>query len=513
MTQLRSRSHHRQRNAIGVLRSRRGAIAVAFAVGSTAFLGMAALATQGGVWFAARRNAQTAADLAAYAGVAQLAWQGSGSTGQTAASSVGASVAATSSFATERDPQTGAPGRTTVRVTPGVWAANTSTFTASTASPNAVEVTIDQTQRLGLAALISSTAPVVRVRAIAAITNSSDACILSLTGQTTITGNNTIGAPNCSINSNRQGTSIDCGTSAQIDILAFRAVGEVASQCDGLAPISERQIPASDPYAHLKGVTLPTFQNNDCQNTNTNGNQPIRSTTSTGSLWQPRPYNYNSGNIAYTTLTAVCDDISLQSGDELRLVPGTYFFADASLSVHGGTVHCPTCTSTTGVTLVFTQLTHGNGNNRSSNRFGNISITGGTVTLQSPTAGPWYNQTYTRIDPVTGNQETTSIFDGIVIYRDARAGPNNAKQLDTMNAPNTAQIPGNSDAVNINGGVYLPTSQLFIGGTAAVGSTQDDCQSMVAATIQFTGNSDLSLAGCAARGTSVVRNRVLRLVR
>ena len=507
MTQLRSRSHHRQRNAIGVLRSRRGAIAVAFAVGSTAFLGMAALATQGGAWYAARRNAQTAADLAAYAGVAQLAWQGSGNTGQTAASSAGASVAATNGFATERDPQTGAPGRTTVRVTPGVWAANTSTFTASTASPNAVEVTIDQTQRLGLAALISSTAPVVRVRAIAAITNSSDACILSLTGQTTITGNNTINAPNCSINSNRPGTSIDCGNSAQIDVLAFRAVGEVASQCDGLAPISERQIPATDPYAHLKDVTLPTFRNSDCQNMRTNGSNP-RITVSNGvTTYSPLPYNKNSTGL-YTAATAICDDIRISSSsDRMVLVPGTYFFYGASLMVTGGNVSCPTCTGGAGVTLVFT----GSGNG--ANSIGNIKVTGGSVSLNSPTIGPWYNETYSRTDPVTGNQETTSIYDGIVIYRDARAGPNNSKQLDNMNTPNTAEIPGNSDQVNINGGVYLPSSQIFIGGTAAVSSTQDDCQSMVAATIQFTGNSDLSLDGCAARGTSVVRNRVLRLVR
>ncbi|MEO3474540.1 TadE/TadG family type IV pilus assembly protein [Roseomonas sp. CAU 1739] len=504
MTQSFLGSPDRPRTAGSVVRSRRGGIAVAFAVGATAFLGMAALATEGGVWFAARRNAQTAADLAAYAGVAQLAWKGSDTAGQTAAISVGASVAATNSFATEVDPQTGAAGRTTVTVTPGLWAAGA--FTASTSNPNAVQVTIAQTQRLGLAALISSTAPVVRVRAIAAIRDSSDACILSLVGQTTITGNNTINAPNCSVNSNRAGTSIDCGNSAQINVLAFRAVGTVASPCVGLAPITERQIPAADPYVHLQGVTLPTFQNNQCQNMRTNGSNP-RITVSGGiTTYSPLPYNMNSTGL-YTTATAVCDDIRIStSTDRMVLVPGTYFFYGASLMVTGGTVSCPTCTGGAGVTLVFTGT--GNGNNS----IGNIKVTGGSVTLDSPTIGPWYNQTYSRLDPATGNQETTSIYDGIVIYRDVRASPNNSKQLDNMNTPNTAQIPGNSDSVNINGGIYLPSSQIFIAGNAAVSTNQSDCQSMVAATIQFTGNSGLSLDGCAARGTSVVHNRVLRLV-
>ncbi len=42
----------------GVLRSRRGAIAVALAVSLTALLGMAALASEAGNWLTVRRNAQ-----------------------------------------------------------------------------------------------------------------------------------------------------------------------------------------------------------------------------------------------------------------------------------------------------------------------------------------------------------------------------------------------------------------------------------------------------------------------
>jgi Flp pilus assembly protein TadG len=486
---------------------RRGSVAVAFAVGATAVLGMVALATEGGVWYAARRNAQTAADLAAFAGVAQLAWRGQGNAGYNAAISVGASVAATNSFVTETDPQTGAAGRTTVTVTPGVWNWSTASFTASATNPTAVEVTIRQTQRLGIAGIFASTPPVVNVRGIAAIRAASDACILSLTGQTTITGNNTLNAPQCAVASNRPGPSIDCGNSATINVLALVAVGQAASECDGRgALVLEQQLPMADPYAHLQGVTLPTFRNNECQETRTGRANTIATSIATGTRYRPLPYNMSSTG-PYTAATAICDRISIASGDELIFVPGTYFFYGENLKVTGGTVSCDGCTNGQGVTLVFTGPDNGN------NSIGTLEITGGSVNLAAPTVGPWYNETYNRPDPASpGTIENTGIYDGILVYRDVRAGPNNSRQLDSINNPNTLRINGNADGTNLDGGIYAPSSEIYVAGTSENSSAQEDCQSMVAATIQFTGNSRLALTGCANRGTAITQTRVLRLV-
>lgn len=61
----------RRSSMLAALRDRRGAVAAAFVVGSTAVLGMVALATEGGVWYAARRNARTAAEMGAFAAMAQ----------------------------------------------------------------------------------------------------------------------------------------------------------------------------------------------------------------------------------------------------------------------------------------------------------------------------------------------------------------------------------------------------------------------------------------------------------
>lgn len=482
-------------------KSRRGAIAVAFAVGASAVLGAAALATEAGLWYAARRNAQTAADLAAYAAVAQIAWRGSNNAA--GAVTVGRSVAAANGFATDTQP-------TTVTVTPCIWTAPT--CVANNAAPNAVQVDIEQTQRLGLAALISDTPPIVRVRGVATIRNVSRACLLSLTGETSMTGSSTVNADECAVASNRQGESIDCGNAATINVGSFVAVGTAASECSNRgAPVLENQLPITDPYAHLQNVTLPSFQQNDCQKTNGNGSI-VTTLPNGGRRYEPLPYNMNSTG-PYTAETAICDDIRLNNAnDELILVPGTYFFADADLRVTGGYVRCPTCTGGQGVTLVFTQLTQGSGNN-SNNRFGNIHITGGDVQLSAPSSGPWYNETFVRPNPSSpGTNETTSIFDGILVYRDVRATPNNEKNVDNLSNTHTARITGNADAIRLDGAMYLPSSQVFVAGTAAVANDAQDCQSIVAATVQVTGNSGLSVSGCRARGTAVAESRVIRLV-
>lgn len=467
---------------------------------------MVALATEGGLWYAARRNAQTAADLGAYAGVAQLAWQGVANAGQTAAINVGRSVAATNGFASGVD-------NSTVTVTPCIWGGGPS-CAASTVNPNAVQVDISQVQRLGIARLISSTPPTVNVRAIAALRNTSSACMLSLNGQTTITGNNTLGAPNCAVASDRTGTSIDCGNSATITVQAFYAVGTASDPCDRGGPVFERQIRIEDPYAYIQSAALPSFRNQDCQTVNNSANS-IRQTAGNNSsnfIWRPLPYN-GTVTIPNNVRAAICDDIKINSGDQLILTPGTYFFADANLQVTGGTVSCPTCTGDTGVTLVFTQLSQNSNANNSTNRFGTIEITGGTINLHAPTTSPWYQASVTREDPLNpGTTETTSVFDGILVYRDYRATPNNTKNVDNASHPNTATITGNADAISMDGGFYFPSTQLFVAGTSAVATNQTDCQSIVASTIQVTGNSDVSITGCPQRGTTVAHARVIRLV-
>jgi Flp pilus assembly protein TadG len=504
-----------------VLRSRRGAVAAAFVVASTAVLGMVALATEGGVWYAARRNAQTAADMGAFAGVAQLAWRGQDANGQTLALAAGRTTAANNGFASDRRAD-GTAGNTTVTVQTGVWNAAAGRFVPTTSNPTAVQVEVRQIQRLGIAGIFANDPPIVNVRAVANIQALSSACILSLTGQLTITGASSVVAPDCALASNRQGESIDCGASQQnnINVLAMIAVGTASAPCDNRgALVMETQIAMADPYQYVRDAwpaAMPNIRNNDCQDVDTGRNNVRRSSivqpnAAGGSTWRPLPSNSAAFGGA---VTGICDDIKLSNAaDELILTPGTYFFADANLQVSGGRVSCPTCTGGQGVTLVFTALTTGNNNNRVANRIGTIQITGGDIDLTAPTQGPWYTYPVTREDPQNpGTTEATSIFDGMLVFRDPRAQPNNTKNVDNMANTNTARITGNSDSIRMDGGFYMPSTQVFVAGNTAVGTTQDDCQSIVGATIQITGNSGLDVRGCAQRGTNVARTRVIRLV-
>jgi hypothetical protein len=100
----------------------------------------------------------------------------------------------------------------------------------------------------------------------------------------------------------------------------------------------------------------------------------------------------------------------------------------------------------------------------------------------------------------------------MLVFRDPRALPNNTKNVDNLSNPNTARITGNSTSISMDGGFYLPTTQVFVGGTPSIATNVDDCQSIVGATIQVTGNSNLDVRGCAQRGTNVARTRVIRLV-
>jgi hypothetical protein len=61
-----------------VIRDRQGATMVVFALAGTAVIGMVGLGTEGGSWYLSRRDAQNAADAAAYAGAARLSLAQSG---------------------------------------------------------------------------------------------------------------------------------------------------------------------------------------------------------------------------------------------------------------------------------------------------------------------------------------------------------------------------------------------------------------------------------------------------
>ncbi|HYF07155.1 MAG TPA: pilus assembly protein TadG-related protein [Acetobacteraceae bacterium] len=437
------------------LRDRKGFTTATFGVTSIAFLGMAALGTDAGLWYLSLRNARSAADAAAMAGAAAAAVHSSTAVGSTAAFS----VAGSNGFAN------GTGGATvTVNIPPSSG--------AYTANAGAVEVIIQQVQTRFLSRVLVGTDPTVTVRAVAAPLNWGDACILALGGSgLQIGGNATVASTGCILASNRPGSdSIRIFGSAAITAESLSALGE----CDGCGSATLTQpfvqyatSPATNPFVNL------------------NDNFPLASVPPAASQINPGSQNRSvtwspsiplGGLAAGSTLTAYRTDVQLNNNETLDLLPGVYIFYNASIRIQGGTLTCSTCSpGTAGVTLIFTG---------DPNSIGSFRMDGnGTVNLM---AGPQANPEYS----------------GILMYRDARASGNGPM----------ATIINGSSTTQLSGGLYFPTTDVTYNGnmTAAM-----PCTALVAQSIIMSGNSNTTVAnsGCATYGlNNLTQTRVVRLV-
>lgn len=186
------------RNAVyRLIRNNRGATAAIFAIAMPVLVGMGALAVDVGLWNVQKRQAQGAADQAAYS--AAIAAKASGN-GTTEARAIAANMGFVNGqngvvITVNNPPATGAYATKT-----GYW-----------------EVIVERPQRLGLAGLFLSTAPVARARAVAGGTAFGNGCIIALSKTAAaavhIMNQADVVTPTCGIYSNsaHNRTSVACG--------------------------------------------------------------------------------------------------------------------------------------------------------------------------------------------------------------------------------------------------------------------------------------------------------------
>lgn len=492
---------------------KRGAIGVAFAVGSTALLGMGALATEAGIWLTVRRNAQNAADAAAYAGATRLSLNGA-----SAATAAAGQVVGLNGF-THNTATPSAVGDTRVLVEvgfvtpaaqPGGAVGNFVAPAPNGSSPNAVRVQVWQVQRIGFAQLISRTAPVAWGGAVAMIEDGGPACTLSIpppnppgngnvAGQTEIGGSTSVQAPNCVIASNHRGRksiNIFGVSGSEVTVAGLRASGQCYN-CNNVnaGGYTSGAPQTPDPYAYLRDTQMPTFTGGQCASptylnangttANNQGNAAIilltAYRTSGDNIYTAR--NGTNHTISRTSNVATCNtNIDLKNGQTLVLQPGTYFFNDSSIDMRGGNIICDGCRAgQEGVTLVFT------GSNP--NKVGTLRIEGGNFELIAP--GPGYAH--------------PPHFEGVVIYQDSIAATQN-------NTNKGFKITGNPSST-VFGGIYVPNNAFEMYGTSGMNqTTAGNCVAVVAAHITFSGNSSANIDACEANGTKVARVRYVRLV-
>ena len=437
-----------------LLRDRRGGASVMFAAASMGFLGLVGLATEAGNWYMANRRGQNAADASAVAGAMTRLRDVTGRS---------ASIIAAGQDTASRNGFT-AGGAISVAVNWPYGGYN-----------DKVEVIVNQDQAISFARLFNMTAARVSNRAVAAVMPGGKACVLALTGDLTITGNFTLNAPNCMIAGNHTGpTSVNIGGSSTVNVQTIRAVGGCSGCSNGnlvtlQSPFAAYASPTPNPYVALDSqIWSPhSFSGGTCDNTKYGTGQSGGTGSSTLA-----PTYANPGATVPGTGKAYCNKIQTQNGDNFVLTPGTYIWYNSDIKIGGGSLTCPTCTDTNGVSIV--QL-------GTSNQQGILDINAqAVVTLQAGSA----NTAYPNLS-------------GVVYYRE---------NLTSGGGGDDVTINGGASTV-LRGGFYFP------GGNAKYnGNGSSSCTVIVGGTIDMNGTGTLNQSGCANIGTPVPTTQYVALV-
>jgi len=312
-----------------------------------------------------------------------------------------------------------------------------------TSNATAVEVIVAQPQTLAISALFLSTAPTVTARAVAITSGSGGNCIQSLDKASGVgidlLGSASIDASGCSVYDNATGSgSMLVSTGASISADTVTASGTIAN----LGTVRPTKAPnavsnaaaAADPYAN---VSMPTPSGSGC--TNNGYVAPAQSNPLLPSPTQLSPGTY-------------CNGMDFPSGSMVNLRTGTYFIEGGSFHAESGA----TVTSDSGgVTIVLTS-------SPSASNYASLKIDAGSSFQISA--------------PTTGSTK------GIAIFGDRNTPAGQEADLG-------GSVAGDGGGtVIVNGAVYLPTQQLYYGGTATNSSF---CLAVVAYDIRLNPSSVL----------------------
>lgn len=461
-------------------RDRRGATAVIFGVTAVAVVGMVGLGTEGGSWYLTKRDAQNAADPAAYAGAVRMAL---------AQGTLGFALnpAARGQARTTAVANATANGFTTGTANT-VVTVNTPPATGPNAGNNtAVEVIIQRTRPRQISGLFLASNPTIGARGVAAVLPNGSACMLSVpafgtgtvTGQLLAGGSAMVTAPQCILSSNSTlPNAIAISGAAAVTAQSLSTPGG-CSGCTAATldqPFTPFAPPTVNPLAYLNTKVLPTFTNASCYRS------PVYAPAGgVIALGIPNNNGVNTNMVIPPPPAgrALCG-LDISGGAVVTLNPGIYYFYNGDLKVTSGTVQCrlattpPTangavCANGEGLTIVFTG---------SPAQIGGPNINGNaTIVLTAPNLARASQPDY---DPD---------YAGILFFRDPRATGGN-------NQGNPAVNINGGAGTSLTGGMYFPNSYVKYSGNANVNA----CSVLIGGTVEMTGNVGLTLSQCAALG-------------
>jgi Flp pilus assembly protein TadG len=490
-----------------LLRDQRGVAAVLVALAFTVLIGFVALGVETGLWYAIKRQDQSAADAAAISGAYEIA------AGQVYSEicALAKRDAATNGFTFQSYtcPNT-TPGCT--NPSPGQMCANNPPVSgASNGDTKAVEVILNRQQNALFANLFLSNVTI-GSRAVAKVNLPGYTCDLSLAKSGTgisVQGSATLNLTGCGMAANSSDAasiSFGGGNNDVLNASWFQTVGNYSSNGSPVLNVPTtltNSTPLTDPYScnppqigcagqilyPSQSATTPAV----VTTTPSQSNPPCFSATGNATL-QPGLYGKSSGSGKCSNNTGSSHAPMEFTSGTTTLCPGVYYLDGEdgngrAFYVHGGTVNMSTAGSTTdgvtcpsnsmnGVTIVAFSL--------SGTKAGGFNFQNGTVNLSAPTA---------RIPSGCTLGSTPCIPSGILFYQDpADADISKAGNGFTGDSTVTA-----GTGTFLQGAMYTPATNVSFSGNA--GST---CFLVISLTVTYTGDSTMSgnQASCQAVGVT-----------
>ena len=434
-----------------LLRDRRAAVAITFAVLLPVFIGFAGLATETGLWYAIKRQNQSAADEGALAGAQEAAealTQGNTPTNSavTAAANCGAWRNGFDNSAS--NPCGTTTGLSGLTVTYPYTDSATATPCPS-GSSSCVEVVLDSTEN-GLFAAYFMPSVTIETRAVAKYAAlGSGGCDLALNTTASkalyFQGDATLNAPSCFLASNSNSAdAADISGNSTITAAGLETVGHWSSHGNPSFTFTYGMYTDSASVANpYSSVTYPDPWTLPCQTFSQTGT--LTAGAYCVSKSNPTPMYFQNG--ANATL---CGVYYLLGEDNQQ----NAFRVDTGATVNG-------CAS--GVTII---ATSSNGHVKDA---GGFDVQGGTINLTAPSSSP-----------------ATGIPSGLLFYQDPA-------YVDTKKPPNSTITA--SSTSTLTGAIVTPDTNVTY-----TGNSTSTCTTIVADTITFIGNSTMSTAGCAADG-------------
>jgi len=466
----------------------RGATLALVAAAISALIGFTGLGVETGLWYAMKRQNQSAADVAALSGAFELlAGQANGLSQNTVYPDIcnlAERDAARNNFTFN---SFSCPTTTPACTSPStgqMCANNPPVLGTSAGNNNAVEVILSQQQNALFASLFLPKVTI-ETRAVAAIKTLDTSCVLALNPTATdainVVGSagvclgpgsscGSCGTPTCSMTADSTDASaihLQGAACVAADTLVTPGGGGFTGKAYTLTVNSGPLVgapPVADPYASTLTHTFLTTRMPTLP--------PEPACTKTGTVWSGNCVVPGGSVKAGDTLSAntqISGGLAIKNGT-VTLSPGTYWITDGDLDLqngNGATLDCPTCApGGAGVTIILTTAKASNGQV-------------GTLTLGS-------NANLTLSAPSTGT------FAGLVLIQDSNGLPPGATYTST-----TSNAQANATE-SLNGLVYFPNTAMTFQGTPAAGSAA--CLVLVVNTLSLQGNPQLNDSGCTSAG-------------